>query len=135
MMHQSEPAVGAAKIWSAAGSDSATPLWQERSDAGWAWLAVERKDRRAPPAHPKAAWRCRFPPHSKGWRHVRAAFLLLIQVDSLLITPPAPGIAQFVVYAAGSSVYCSNGHCGALWKSRARFEGQVPLTEGSGGYA
>ena len=56
------------------------------SDAGGSLRTVEHQDRRAPPAHPKAAWRSRFPPQSKGSPDAHAAFLPF-QLDSLLIAP------------------------------------------------
>ena len=40
------------------GKRSATPLWQERSDGAGAAGRRHPKDHPAPPAHPKAAWRC-----------------------------------------------------------------------------
>ena len=79
-----------------------TPLWEERSDAGGCLRAIERQDRRAPRAHAKAAWRYRFPPHSIGWRHVHAAFLL-IRFDSLLIIPSADGWKPSLLACAGRS--------------------------------
>jgi hypothetical protein len=70
-------------------NDSGQGTRRERSDAGGSSRAVARTARRAPAAHPEAAWRCRFPPHSTSWGRVYAAFGI-VRLASLPIPPPAP---------------------------------------------
>ena len=53
-------------MWSAAAERSADAALAGAERRGGHLQDGSPEDHRAPPAHPKAAWRYRFPPHSIG---------------------------------------------------------------------